>query len=31
MVCNGHLDIVTAQQAIAADWIAAYRKYYEYR
>ena len=31
MVCNGQLDIAAAQQAIAADWIAAYRKYYEAR
>jgi len=28
MVCNGQLDIGTAQQAFATDWIAAYRKYY---
>ena len=28
MVCNGQLDIATAQEAIATDWIAAYRKYY---
>jgi hypothetical protein len=29
MVCAGQLDITTAQEAIAKDWIAAYRKYYE--
>jgi hypothetical protein len=29
MVCDGKIDIATAQQAFAADWIAAYRKYYE--
>jgi hypothetical protein len=29
MVCNGQLDIATAQEAIATDWIAAYHKYYE--
>jgi hypothetical protein len=28
MVCSGQLDIGTAQQAFATDWIAAYRKYY---
>jgi hypothetical protein len=28
MVCAGQLDITTAQEAIAKDWIAAYRKYY---
>jgi len=28
MVCAGALDIGTAQQVIAKDWIAAYRKYY---
>jgi hypothetical protein len=31
MVCAGQLDISTAQQAFAKDWIAAYRKYYEAR
>jgi len=25
MVCDGQLDIATAQEAFAADWIAAYR------
>ena len=28
MVCAGQLDIGTAQQEIAEDWIEAYRKYY---
>jgi hypothetical protein len=28
MVCSGQLDIGTAQEAFAKDWIAAYRKYY---
>ena len=27
LVCSGQLDIGTAQQDIATDWIAAYRKY----
>jgi hypothetical protein len=27
MVCNGELDLPTAQQAIASDWITAYKKY----
>jgi hypothetical protein len=26
MVCTGQLDIGTAQEAIAKDWIAAYQK-----
>jgi hypothetical protein len=29
MVCSGKLDIGTAQEAFAKDWIAAYQKYYE--
>ena len=29
MVCSGTLDIGTAQEAFAKDWIAAYHKYYE--
>ena len=29
MVCGGQLDIATAQEAFAKDWIAAYHKYYE--
>jgi hypothetical protein len=29
MVCNGQLDLPTAQKAIADGWIAAYHKYYE--
>jgi hypothetical protein len=28
MVCAGQLDIATAQQEIAEDWIAAYQKYF---
>lgn len=28
MVCNGQLDLHTAQQSIATDWIAAYQKYF---
>jgi hypothetical protein len=28
MVCDGQLDIATAQEEIATDWVAAYRKYY---
>ena len=27
MVCGGQLDIATAQEAFAKDWIAAYHKY----
>jgi hypothetical protein len=27
LVCNGQLDLKTAQQAIAANWIEAYQKY----
>ena len=27
MVCAGELDLTTAQQAIASDWIAAYKRY----
>ena len=27
MVCDGSLDLKTAQQEIAGNWIAAYRKY----
>ena len=27
MVCDGQIDIATAQQAFATDWIAAYQKY----
>jgi hypothetical protein len=29
MVCEGQIDIATAQEAFATDWIAAYQKYYE--
>lgn len=28
LVCRGELDLATAQQDIAVDWIAAYRKYF---
>jgi anti-sigma factor RsiW len=28
LVCSGKLDLPTAQREIAADWIAAYRKYF---
>jgi hypothetical protein len=28
MVCEGRLDLAIAQRDIAADWIAAYRKYF---
>ncbi|MBI2764307.1 MAG: HNH endonuclease [Chloroflexi bacterium] len=27
LVCSGKLDLATAQQAIAADWYAAYKRY----
>ena len=27
LVCSGQLDMKTAQQAIAADWIGAYKFY----
>ena len=27
MVCAGQLDLTTAQQAIARDWIATYKRY----
>jgi hypothetical protein len=27
LVCSGQLDLKTAQQAIAADWIGAYKFY----
>ena len=27
MVCSGQLDLATAQQAIATDWIKAYEKF----
>ena len=29
MVCDGQIDIATAQQAFATDWIAAYQTYYK--
>jgi hypothetical protein len=28
MVCDGNLDLRQAQQEIATDWIAAYKKYF---
>lgn len=28
MVCNGRLELATAQEDIATDWIAAYKKYF---
>jgi hypothetical protein len=28
MVCDGKIDIATAQRALATDWIAAYQTYY---
>lgn len=28
LVCEGKLDLATAQQEIASDWIAAYRKHF---
>jgi hypothetical protein len=31
MVCDGQLDLATAQEAIAKDWIKAYHQYYEAR
>lgn len=31
MVCDGKLNLATAQREIAADWIAAYRKYFRTR
>ena len=31
MVCDGQVNIATAQQAFATNWIAAYQTYYEGR
>jgi hypothetical protein len=28
MVCHGDLDLATAQQELAHDWVAAYKKYF---
>ncbi len=28
LICNGQLDMATAQRDIATDWIAAYKKYF---
>jgi len=29
MVCDGSLDLATAQRDLATDWIAAYKKYFQ--
>ena len=29
MVCDGQLDLATAQRDLAEDWIAAYKKYFQ--
>jgi hypothetical protein len=29
MVCSGALDLASAQQDIARDWIGAYKKYFD--
>lgn len=29
LVCGGHLDLATAQRDMAADWISAYKKYFQ--
>ena len=31
MVCNGQLDLATAQHEIASNWVAAYKKYFHTR
>jgi hypothetical protein len=31
LVCKGQLELSTAQQAFARDWIKAYHQYYEAR
>ncbi|MEO8592391.1 MAG: hypothetical protein ABI759_03640 [Candidatus Solibacter sp.] len=31
MVCNGQLDLATAQHEIASNWVAAYQKYFHTR
>ncbi len=28
LVCEGKLDLTTAQREISTDWIAAYKKYF---
>ena len=28
LVCQGEIDLATAQHDIATDWIAAYKKYF---
>jgi hypothetical protein len=29
LVCEGRIDLVTAQSEIAHDWIGAYKKYFQ--
>ena len=29
LVCEGQLDLATAQRDISSDWIAAYKKYFD--
>ena len=29
LVCEGQLDLATAQRDISSDWIAAYKKYFQ--
>ena len=31
LVCDGQLDLVTAQREIASNWVAAYKKYFHTR
>ncbi|MBL8214978.1 MAG: HNH endonuclease [Bryobacterales bacterium] len=31
LVCEGKMDVATAQREIATDWIAAYRKHFRTR
>jgi len=31
MVCNGQLELATAQHEIASNWVAAYKKYFHTR
>jgi len=28
MVCDGQIDLTTAQKDISTDWIAAYKRYF---
>jgi class 3 adenylate cyclase len=30
MACAGEIDIATAQQAFATDWIAAYQRHFQH-